>query len=132
MNRLQFWLHARTRYSLHSPFLFDLYDRVLLARVEQGREAVPRRDRRYRDMVYKMSDFFAMRTVSTTPDTTALAGSQVVDRAIVVRCPHRSRQSEKEWETLCANANYNIAIDLFDVGLVLHNPHLLPQHFLLR
>lgn len=83
-------------------------------------------------MVYKMSDFFSMQPVSTTDDTTVLAGPQLVSRAVVVRAPHRSKQTEEQWERLCADVNYNIAIDLFDVGVVLYNPHLLAQHFLLR
>lgn len=132
MNRLQFWLHARTRYSLHSPFLFDLYDRVLLARLEGKREPVPRRDRRYRDMVYKMSDFFSMQVTETTDDRTVLVGEGVVKKAVVVRRPHRSSVVEKQWYAMADTSDCNIVIDLFDVGLLIQNPHLRPQQFLLR
>lgn len=132
MNRFQYWLHARTRYNLHSPFLFDLYDRVLVARLEGKRGAVPRRDRRYRDMVYKLSDYCSLKTVEATDDTTTLVGTQAVKKAVVVCRPHQSKQAEAQWRQLCADTDYNIAIDMFDVGIVLHNPHLLPQQFLLR
>ena len=132
MNRLQFWLHARTRYNLHSPFLFDLYDRVLLARLEGKREPVPRRDRRYRDMVYKMSDFFSMQVTETTDDRTVLVGEGVVKKAVVVRRPHRSSVVEKQWYAMSDTSDCNIVIDLFDVGLLIQNPHLRPQQFLLR
>lgn len=136
VNRLQYWLHARTRYNLHSPFLFDLYDRVLVARLDAQQKAAlivtDRREQRYREMVFKLSDYCALQTVASTENTTVLAGTQTVKGAVVMCQPHRTKESERQWQRLCDDTTYNIAIDMFDVGIVLHNPHLLPQRFLLR
>lgn len=135
MNRFQYWLRARTRYNLHSPFLFDLYDKVLWARLDGRPAAVPqccRRDRRYHEMVYKMTDFFSMHVTESTADSTMLAGNGVVKKAIVVRRPHRSSTAERQWHTIADTSDCNIAIDLYDVGLLIQNPRLLPQRFLLR
>ena len=136
MNRIQYWFRARTRYNLHSPFLFALYDEVLLARLDRRQahvlDGVGLRNRCYHALVYKMSDFYAMRREAVNADTTVLSGSGIVPRAMLVRRPHRSSDAERQWRTLCDDPGYNIAIDLFDAGILLYNPRLRPQRWLLR
>lgn len=93
-----------------------------------------RRSRRYHEVVFTLADYYSMQPVSSDDDITTLtAPIPPVESAVVMRRPHRSRKAEQQWETLCADKRYNIAIDLYDVGVVLYNPHLLlPQRWLLR
>lgn len=134
MNRIQYWFRAHTRYNLHSPFLFALYDEVLMARLDSERsKSLPScGERRYRELVYKITDFFSMRQTEVETDMTVLVGDGVLKKAVVVRRPHRSAEFEQRWKEMAETSGCNIVIDLFDVGLLLHNPRLRPQQWLLR
>ena len=80
-----------------------------------------------------LADYYSMQQVASDADSTTLsAPTPPVERAVVVRQPHRSREAEQQWATLCDDTHYNIVIDLYDAGVVLYNPHLLPQRWLLR
>ena len=135
MNRLHYWLHAKTQYDIHSPFVFEMYRDVLFARIDDAtrrRHGIPRGDR-FREVVYKCCDHYRL-TVSdrqaggiaqlTSPDTPLAI--QVIDR------PHATPAAEQEWQRLKSTPGYPVSIDLYDVSLLIHNPHLHPQAFLLR
>ena len=46
--------------------------------------------------------------------------------------PHATPAAERQWETLKADPTYQVSLDLYDVALLIRNPHLTPQHLLLR
>ena len=122
MNRLQFLLRAQTQYSLHSPFVYGLYTEVLFARApERG----PRG--RAANVVWRL-----VRRYGAPPPLPTSAGTLVrcgeADFMVVDR-PHRD---EARWQRLCAAPHWQVGIDLFSVGLLVHNPRLHRQHFLLR
>ena len=133
MNRLQYWMRARTGYQIHSPFLFTLYHEVLFARMPGILpHDMPRSARRYHELVAVISDRFSMHAVSADSSTTELAGNDAVTRAMVVSRPHRDSTTEQQWDTLANDPRFNIAIDLYDVGLLLCNHKLRRQQWLLR
>ena len=45
---------------------------------------------------------------------------------------HATPAAEQQWEKLKADPDYQVSIDLYDVALLIRNPHLPRQHFLLR
>lgn len=132
MTRIAYLIKAKTQYDIHSPFVFDLYREVLFASLPDGAQvaSLGKGSRRYCEMCYKLTHHFPLQQVSFTTDAALFRSTNGIGDFCVVNCPHRSRQSERQWDTLCAN--YNVSIDLFDVGLLLTNPHLHSQHFLLR
>lgn len=138
MNRLEYWIKAQTQYRVHSPFVFDMYRKVLFARLPHSiaqRLATEHGDqcRRYREMVYKLQDHYHLRTVCYDMDEAVLEGDPNTFGTLkVVSRPHGSRLRELRWQAQCGNTKYNVSIDLFDVGLLLSHPKLAKQHFLLK
>ena len=79
---------ADTQYGVHSPFVFEMYRKVLFAsvgkdlrdRMRQGlteREAAmvasaPRRDRAYHELVYKLRDHYGLQLVCYDEDEAVL------------------------------------------------------------
>ena len=51
---------------------------------------------------------------------------------LLVSRPHATPAAERQWETLKADPTYQVSLDLYDVALLIRNPHLTPQHLLLR
>lgn len=144
MTRLEYWIKAKTQYNIHSPFIFKLYNDVLFARtcgqlppasIPSWAAAAPStqtKDRQYLEMIYKMSDHFALRCVSSDPLQTLLQGDEPMGKVLVVNRPHADKSAEARWTQLLADPSFRVSIDLYDVGLLLANTNLHPQHFILR
>ena len=59
-------------------------------------------------------------------------GSEGLEGVKVVCRPHHCRARELRWMAQQGNAKYHVSIDMFDVGLLLTNPKLHRQHFVLK
>lgn len=148
MKRLEYWIKAQTQYRVHSPFVFEMYRKVLFARAKDAEvaafvarlpqewAAVPqggRRVRRYLETVYKLQDHYRLRLICLDADEAVLEGDADGLRTVkVVFRPHRCRARELRWTAQQGNAKYNVSIDLFDVGVLLFHPKLHKQYFVLR
>ena len=147
MNRIGYWILAQTQYRVHSPFVFDMYRKVLFAELDRatrsavlaagqeacGGAAVRRRDRCYHELVYKLRDHYGLRVVCYDGDEAVLEGDPASFGSLKVVCrPHRCRARELRWQSQQGNAKYNVSIDLYDAGILLSHPRLHPQHFLLK
>lgn len=138
MNRLQYWIKAQTQYRVHSPFVFAMYRKVLFARLPKElsrkvEEEYTIGGRRYREMVYKLKDHYRLRQICYSSDEAILEGDpQTFGMVKVVSRPHGSRLRELCWNTQCNSGEYNVSVDLFDVGLLMSHPKLHRQHFLLK
>ena len=144
MNRLEYWIKAQTQYRVHSPFVFDMYRKVLFARLDAEGEGrmrafVPegvdfcRADRRYHEVVYKLCDHYGLRVACYDGDEAVLEGDEAEFGSVKVVCrPHRCRARELRWMAQQGNEKYNVSIDLYDAGLLLSHPKLHRERFLLR
>ena len=149
MTRLEYWIMADTQYGIHSPFVFEMYRKVLFATV--GREVrshmgegLPEecagmidcakgRDKMYHDLVYKLRDHYGMRVVCYDGDEAVLEdGRDGLETVKVVCRPHRCRARELRWQAQQGNAKYNVSIDMYDAGVLMMNHRLHPQHFVLK
>ena len=146
MTRLYYWLHAQTQYNIHSPFLFEMYRDVLFARLDDAtrrQHNLPRGDR-FHEIIYKCCDHYHL-AVSHQPQTVNHPLSAQLSAPphpgldsdsrlsiLVIDHPHATPVTEQHWEQLKSDPNYQVSVDLYDVALLIHNPHLHPQHFLLR
>lgn len=150
MNRLEYWIKAQTQYSVHSPFVFEMYRKVLFAPL-QGEEKKlwlewmpdtlrdtvqrkPRGEQRYHQTVYKMADHYRLQIASyDTCEAVLRGGDEKGLESVKVVCrPHRDKESEREWAAQTEDEKYNISIDLYDTGLLLMHHKLHKQHFLLK
>ena len=120
MNRLQHFLRAKTQFNLHSPFVYGLYTEVLFSRADGCPKG------RFEAVVWRLEHHYrvvAEHEVGAVKLHTSEADFLLVDH------PHRN---ELRWEELVAKPDYQVTIDLFDVGIAVCNSHLSKQHFILR
>lgn len=120
MNRLQHFLHAKTQFNLHSPFVYGLYTEVLFSRAP----GAPRG--RYESTVWRLEQRYGIQAQRL--DGSATLHAPEAD-FLVVNHPHRD---EARWQDIVENPRYQATIDLFSVGIAVTNPHLSKQHFILR
>lgn len=137
MHRIGYWMKAQTQYKVHSPFVFEMYRKVLFAKVRSneieigGEKGLLRGERRYHEMVYKLERHYGLRRVYYNEDE-ALLENEAVGRIKVICRPHQSELRELRWKAQQQNSKYRVSIDIYDVGLLLDNPKLHRQHFLLK
>ena len=150
MNRLQFFLLAKTEYNLHSPFVFDLYRNVLFAQLDRNTLATLglRRGDRYHQLVYKLVNSLQPATlylpdddVATRIATTAMSNVAISHRMedfvphptlAICPVPHRDDEQERQWFRLAGMPCATTSIDLYYAGIVLFDKRLSRQMFLLR
>ena len=111
-----------------------MYREVLFASLDvetRRRHNIPRGDR-FHEIVYKCCNHYRLQSSSRTPNHTHLSSPSSCLSILVVDRPHATPSAEREWERLKSDPDYPVSIDLYDVALLIHNPHLHPQHFLLR
>lgn len=134
MNRISYLLKAKTQYNIHSPFVFEMYNNVLATKLDKKAKAklpatlYPKSS----DLIYKLAHYYHLNSQSLNPKQTILTAADGSLRMLVVAKPHHNKNSEKEWSTLQQNPQWSVSIDLFDSGLLIDNPKLHPQQFLLR
>lgn len=134
MNRLTYWLSAQTIYNLQSPYLYKLCGEVLCARISRSTRArlrLPRRHRQYHEEVYKLSNYFAARCTHVSECECQLALSDG-SRIAVIRAPHCNKLAEQRWRQLQQEQPWRVALDMYDVGVLLSNPRLSRQRFVLK
>lgn len=142
MNRVEYWIKAQTQYRVHSPFVFEMYRKVLFSRVDEkafaafvaqlpAEQTADPRDRRYLETVYKMQDYYGLRMLCFDGDEAVMEGGSL-ERVKVVCRPHRYRARELRWMAQQGNTKYNVSIDMYDVGVLFFNPKMHRQKFILR
>ena len=113
-----------------------MYRKVLFARLDgETRRMVCApakgwRDRQYYELVYKLTDHYGLRVLQRDDDEVLLEGD--VGHVAVVRRPHRDRAAERRWHERTDDPAWRVSIDLYDTGVLLDNPKLHPQRFLLK
>ncbi len=137
MNRLKYFVCAKTQYNIQSPFLYDLYCNVVVPRLDDVllRQLGLDRHDRYGQLLYKLGDHYNAHRCepyhgfeSADDFLTLDDGSNVA----LIRSPHCSKEAEKVWNDLVKMDAVTLSIDLFDIGLLFTSKKLSKQHFLLR
>ena len=136
MNRLEYWIKADTQYNVHSPFVFDMYRKVLFARLSRRQKQQVRwhwgSASPFFQMLYKVMDHYGMEMVERGGNCAVLEGGGEPSMVTIVDCPHGSASAEEDWERMKAGTDCQVTIDLYDVGLLIWHPKLHRQHFLLK
>ena len=138
MNRLTYWIKAKTVYNIQSPFLYELYTEVIrprLSRKELHHTAFGRYDA-FKSLVFKIQDHYGAIDVrkEETEGLSADAYMQMGDGSIVaiIDRPHRNMESERRWHELYSSDRVTLSVDIFDAGIAFTSGKLSKQHFLLR
>lgn len=154
-SQTQYALQSPYLYHLYGDVLYARLSRPMVQRL--GLARMPPHRRQYYEELYKLVNRFQPREVLLhhTEDATAcrcivLAAPQAATgsslhgyasaefvspegvNVALIQQPHRGTRHAARWRSLQQEDDYRVSIDLYDVGILIGNPHLSPQHLILK
>ena len=115
---LKYRRKAQGKYHLHSPMVYDLYEKVLEPSLSF---------RAKRSGVEKSLD---ARLKAFVNDNPLIFKSD--DVVMIVKDIHRSKQNEADWERLKADEKVRLSIDCWRFGIVFIMDRIKKEHYILK
>ncbi len=112
---LKYRRRAQGKYHLHSPLVFDLYEKVL----EPCRDAS--------NALYDMLD---KRLKAFVNDNPLIFKDN--DTVMIVKDIHRNRQNEADWKRLKNDGKVRLSIDCWRFGMIFVMDRLKKEHYILK
>ncbi len=134
-----FLLTSKTKYRIHSPFVYGLVTQCLER--PSGFKKMSAQDQLLRIKDYHFKHPSQKSQVMHAHFIEALEDFHVISNLIenssqesifLIHSPHASPTKEKLWERLTSNPQLNVSIDLFSVGILYKRPHQVKEHFSIR
>ena len=134
---LKYRIKAQGKYHLHSPLVFDLYEKVLEPatsfrakrnEVKCSREILHERKQQVNDDLFfdnldkNLQDFIK--------DNPLIFKDE--DAVMIVKDIHRGRQNERDWEALINRDNVRLSIDCWRFGIVFVMDRIKKEHYILK
>lgn len=122
--RIRHTLKRQSEYSIHSPFMFDLYTQTIkrnrnspklltnLLKQEFGKENILEINSSYED--------FLLQQEKTNPNS-----------ILIIKNPYQTNITYKELQKILTDPRFILSVDLFDFVLLFYNPKLSQQHYIL-
>ena len=123
---LRYLRKAQGKYRLHSPLVFELYEKVLAPstsfRAKRSGVEKSSEELFYDALDKKLKDF--------VKDNPLIFKDN--DTVMIVKDIHRGRQDEADWEKLISCDNVRLSIDCWRFGIVFFMDRLIKEHFVLK
>jgi len=159
---LKYRWKAKSRHGVHSPFVYDLIEHVLLDKGPIDRAAIiecPDIPLSYENLISRIAAYYGYKIILSLPMGNEYATNQEIDMlllksvkptewaglfnkyfhllknegAILITGIHTNTEHTKAWTTLSANEQVKMSIDMYGLGLLLfRNEFKEKQHFILK
>ena len=105
---LKYRRKAQGKYHLHSPLVFDLYERVL--------------EKPFDDIDKNLKDFINDNPLIFNED----------DVVMIVKYIHHGKHNERDWEKLVGDEKVRLSIDCWKFGMIFVMERLKKEHYILK
>ena len=119
---LKYRIKAQGKYHLHSPLVFDLYEKVLEPCRRDASKESANDNQFYDDLDDRLTGFIS--------DNPLIFKDE--DAVMIVRDIHRSRKNEADWEALIKRDNVRLSIDCWHYGIVFVMDRIEKEHYILK
>ena len=136
---LKYRRKAQGKYHLHSPMVYDLYEKVLepstsfraksrnLLHLKGGDFSIPLRSSRNDELFYDVLDKRLKAFINDNP--LIFKDDDVV---MIVQDIHRDKQNEADWERLKNDEKVRLSIDCWRFGMVFIMDRIKKEHYILK
>ena len=121
---LKYRRKAQGKYHLHSPLVFDLYEKVLEPSTSfRAKSRNLRHDELFYDVLYKrLKDFINANPLIFKSD----------DVVMIVKDIHRNKQNEADWERLKNDEKVRLSIECWRFGMIFVMDRIKKEHYILK
>ena len=121
---LKYRRKAQGKYHLHSPLVFDLYEKVLEPSTSfRAKSRNLRHDELFYDVLYKrLKDFINANSLIFKSD----------DVVMIVKDIHRNKQNEADWERLKNDEKVRLSIECWRFGMIFVMDRIKKEHYILK
>lgn len=120
----KYLLHAKGKYHLHSPLVYDFYEKVFSGH-EEGRPL--KSFGHYNDNFYSELDRRIQKFVNDNP---LIFNND--DTILIVKDNHSDKKNESDWHRLIATEKVRLSIDCWHFGIVFVMNRLKKENYILR
>ena len=121
---LKYRRKAQGKYHLHSPLVYELYEKVLEPSLSFRAKS---RNLRHDELFYDVLDKRLKSFVNANP--LIFKDDDVV---MIVKDIHRDKQNEADWDRLRADEKVRLSIDCWRFGMVFIMDRIKNEHYILK
>ncbi len=159
---LKYKWRAKNRHGIHSPFVYDLIDHVLLDKGGIAAASIiksPGLALAYENLVSRIAAYYHYKRIVVLPvadeqpmpqqadlillgEVAPAQWLQLMDKycevltndgAVIVSHIHKTKEHSLAWKKICAHNNVRMSIDLYGIGLLFFKKEFKEQqHFILK
>ena len=123
---LKYRRKAQGKYHLHSPLVFDLYEKVLEPstsfRAKRSEVEKSPKELFYDVLDKRLKDFINANPLIFKSD----------DVVMIVKDIHRNKQNEADWERLKNDGKVRLSIDCWRFGMIFIMDRIKKEHYILK
>lgn len=119
---LKYRRKAQGKYHLHSPLVFDLYEKVLEPCCRDASNASANDNQFYDDLDNRIKNFINNNPLIFNED----------DVVMIVKDIHRGKQNERDWERLIGDEKVRLSIDCWKFGMIFVMNRIKKEHYILK
>ena len=125
---LKYRRRAQGKYHLHSPMVYELYEKVLepTMKFRPKRSEVPRCARNDNSFYAALDE----RLKAFVNDNPLIFKDN--DTVMIVKDIHRGKQNEADWERLINDEKVRLSIDCWKFGMIFIMDRLKKEHYILK
>lgn len=117
-------LKKKNEYSIHSPYMFDLYNRL----IKKNRTSTAK-------IIHLMEEEFGKENVflisSSYKEYQNIQTKLNDNSIIIIEKPYSNKISYLEFQKMISDPRRVVVVDLFTIGIIFQNPKLSTQEYIL-
>jgi len=122
--RIKYYFNKKDEYSIHSPFMFDLYIKTIKENRKNPQKLIKKLEEEYgKDSIIQISCDYNVFQETHKQDTE--------NKILIIENPYKNKDTYQDFKKIIHDPRTIVSIDFFKIALIFQNHKLSPQHYCL-
>lgn len=116
-------LKAKNEYSIHSPFMFELYN-----------SCIKNKSKHIEKLIISLGKHYSKDNINIVNNIEEIIEilPQCEDKILIYPSQYKNKSRKTEFKEIINSPNTRVIVDLFSLALIINNPKLKKQYYRLR